>query len=484
MMCSRVVLLLVLAAPVTASKSDVTPLQKVTQMMNDMIAKGKEEKHVEEVEFAKMSQWCTSTRSETERNIADEKAQIEQLSADAVKASSDAETLAEEIKELEAEVAKYQGELDVAKGERAAEKADFEKEHAEIVESIDAVTVELQGIKQNSGDVAMLQVRNSKLLPERAQAAITSYLDMAQNMESDEFAPEAKAYEGHSGGLIDIFEKLIIKFKDQKLKLEKDDMTSLGNFQVVEQQLTDNIRENERLLGEKTKMKAQRLEDEETALGDKESTETALATDEKVLSDTNSECQAASDEFEKNQVMRAEEIKAIETAVGILSSDDVKGNAEKHLPASLAQVSAASFAQLRSTAKNKPTLRSRVAEFLQAKAKRLNSRYLSVIAQRAEADPFVKVKKMIKDMIVKLMEEANSEADKKAYCDTEMATNKMTRDNKQAEVDELTAAVEEHTALSAKLSTEIKTLSDSIAEIKKKQVEYTTLRNEEKEVNQ
>merc|ERR1719238_2307452 len=131
-------------------------------------------------------------------------------------------------------------------------------------------------------------------------------------MESDEFAPEAKAYEGHSGGLITIFENLIKKFKDQKLGLEKDDMESLGNFQVVEQQLTDNIRENEKLIGEKTKMKAQRLEDEETALGDKESTETALATDEKVLSDTNADCMSASDEYEKSQVMRAEEIKALE----------------------------------------------------------------------------------------------------------------------------------------------------------------------------
>merc|ERR1719217_412877 len=329
----------------------------------------------------------------------------------------------------------------------------------------------------------MLQVKNIDHIPEPAKTAITSYLDVAQNMESDEFAPEAKAYEGHSGGLIAVFENLIKKFKEQKLKLEKDDMESLGNFQVVEQQLTDNIRENEKLLGEKTKMKAQRLEDEETALGDKESTETALATDEKTLADTNSDCQAASDEFEKNQVMRAEEIKAIETAVGILSSDDVKGNAEKHLPASLAQVSPTSFAQLRSSANAEPALRDRVAEFLQAKAKRLNSRYLSVIASRALADPFVKVKKMIKDMIVKLMEEANSEADKKAYCDTEMATNKMTRDNKQSEVDELTAAVEEHTALSAKLSTEIKELSDAIAAIKEKQVSYTSLRNEEKEVN-
>merc|ERR1719502_2163457 len=124
-------------------------------------------------------------------------------------------------------------------------------------------------------------------------------------------------------------------------------MVSLGNFQVLEQNLTDNIKENTKSIGEKTKMKAQRLEDEETALGDKESTEAALATDEKVLTDTNSECMAYSDEYEKNQVMRAEEIKAIETAIGILSSDAVSGNAAKHLPASLAQTSATSLAQLR-----------------------------------------------------------------------------------------------------------------------------------------
>merc|ERR1719316_1330626 len=180
-------------------------------------------------------------------------------------------------------------------------------------------------------------------------------------MDSDDMtAPSANAFEGHAGGIIDVLESLSEKFRKQKLDLEKKEMTSHGNFQVVEQQLTDNIRENDKRIGEKTKMKAQRKEDEETALGDKESTETALATDEKVLTDTNSECSSASKEFEKNQVMRAEEIKAIETAVGILSSDEVAGNAEKHLP-SLAQASATSLAQLRSLGSGESAVRDRVA---------------------------------------------------------------------------------------------------------------------------
>merc|ERR1719174_946430 len=158
-------------------------------------------------------------------------------------------------------------------------------------------------------------------------------------MDSEELAPEANAYEFQSGGVVSILEKLLAKFEDQKLTLEKEEMTSVGNFQVLEQNLTDNIKDNKKSIGEKTKMKAQRLEDEETALGDKESTEAALATDSKVLTDTNSDCMAASDEYEKAQVMRAEEIKALETAIGILSSDAVAGNAAKHLPSSLAQAS-------------------------------------------------------------------------------------------------------------------------------------------------
>ena len=38
----------------------------------------------------------------------------------------------------------------------------------------------------------------------------------------------------------------------------------------------------------------------------------------------------------------------------------------------------------------------------------------------------VTVAKMIKDLIVKLMEEANGEAEQKGYCDMELATNEQT----------------------------------------------------------
>jgi len=99
------------------------------------------------------------------------------------------------------------------------------------------------------------------------------------------------------------------------------------------------------------------------------------------------------------------------------------------------------------------------------------------------ADPFVKVKKMIKDLIVKLMEETNAEADEHAYCITELAKNKEIRNNKAAEAEELAATVEKLTAESARLSEEIAELTKAIAEVKEKQEEATKIRNEEKATN-
>jgi len=211
--------------------------------------------------------------------------------------------------------------------------------------------------------------------------------------------------------------------------------------------------------------------------------EATLADDEKVLSDTIAECSARSEEYEKNQVVRAEEIKTIKEAVGILSSEEVSGVAGKHLPA-LAQAAAA-LVQLRGNDETpeEAQRREKLVQFLQGQAKRFGSQYLTLVATHASADPFAKVKKMIKDLIVKLMEQANTEAEHKAYCDTELATNQQTRDIKTAEVDELSASIEKNVAASAQLAEEIAQLTDAVAELRGGQAAATKLRTAEKATN-
>uniref|UniRef100_A0A7S0FCT2 Uncharacterized protein n=1 Tax=Pyrodinium bahamense TaxID=73915 RepID=A0A7S0FCT2_9DINO len=81
------------------------------------------------------------------------------------------------------------------------------------------------------------------------------------------------------------------------------------------------------------------------------------------------------------------------------------------------------------------------------------------------------------------MEEANEEADHHAYCTTELATNKQTRENKASEAEELAAQAEQLAAEAAQLGEEIQQLSDAMAEIEGERAARTTLRKEEKAAN-
>merc|ERR1719473_1944603 len=90
---------------------------------------------------------------------------------------------------------------------------------------------------------------------------------------------------------------------------------------------------------------------------------------------------------------------------------------------------------------------------------------------------------MIKDMIQKLMQEANEEAEHKGFCDTELSTNKNTRDSKTDEVAALQAENDELAATIAQLAGQIKVLGEEIAVIDAAVAKATDLRVAEKTKN-
>jgi len=125
----------------------------------------------------------------------------------------------------------------------------------------------------------------------------------------------------------------------------------------------------------------------------------------------------------------------------------------------------------------------RVAAYLEQRAQTLGSRVLSALAVRVEADPFVKVKKMIKDLIVRLMEEANEEAEHKGWCDTELSTNEQTRKEKTEAVETLHAEIDQLEASIAKLTEDITDLTKAVAELDAAMSKATELRQNEKKTN-
>lgn len=471
--------------------SKVTPIQKVIEMLNGMMVKAKKEKEDEQVRFAKFKTFCDHTIADKEKAIAEADAAIEQLEADIAKAEADVEQLSKEIDELDKSINGWETDEKEATNVRETENADYEKVHTDYAESIDAITRAIGILKARSADIPQAELialshvaSKSSLFPVQVRQALVSYLQSATDSQAALHAPEANAYEFQSGGIITMLKKLKSKFEDEMFAVEKEEMNSKHMYEVLMESLHNSIEEAKASRDSKNAFRARRKEDAAKAKGDLEDTTKMRAEDEKYMTELKVLCTQKAKDFESRQTLRQEEIEAIAKAIEIISSPSVSGMGEKHLPAALLQVHPhqhASLAQLRSNLQS-PS-QQKAASFLSEQAAKSKSQLLSMIAQRVSDDPFGKVKKMIKDLIVKLMEQASQEADHKGWCDSELSANKKTRDELSATIEDLTAQCDNLNATAIKLGEEITDLSDQIAAIDAAVAKATNERQEEKAKN-
>merc|ERR1719473_959858 len=176
-------------------------------------------------------------------------------------------------------------------------------------------------------------------------------------------APEANAYEFQAQGIVDMLTKLAGKFEDERTDLEKAETNARQAFEMLSQDLKAQIAQATDARTECSESKASNLQSSAEAKGELADTTQTMNDDTKYLSDLTATCEQKSDAFEERQKLRAEEIAAVEKAIEILSSPDVSGASEKHLPG-LVQTKSTSFVQLRAVAQNPSQLK--VAAYLKA----------------------------------------------------------------------------------------------------------------------
>ena len=469
---------------------EVTPVQKVIQLLNGMAEKGKKEKHEEQVQFAAYKQFCDDTTTEKQRAIKEATAEMERLSASIQKAEADAATLAKEIAGLDEDISVWEGDKKAATEVRELENADYLTTHKDYSESVDALERAVAVLKKQAYDrtqaelVQVKQVAEAPLIPEHAKKVIGAFLAQGDELGSQDLdvtAPEANAYEFQSQGVIDMLEKLHDKFEDERTDLEKEESNARHAYEMLVQDLTAQITTASEDREAKAREKASKLQQAAEEKGDLADTTATRDSDQTYLDELMATCAQKSSDFESRQQLRTEELEALAKAIEILSSGDVSGNADKHLPGLVQIKKSVSFMQVQASSTS--PVQARVAEFLRQKGSAINSRVLSALSVRVAEDPFVKVKKMIKDLIVRLMEEANEEAEHKGWCDTELSTNEQTRKEKTSAVETLHAEIDELTASIAKATQEITDLTAEIADIDKAVAEATEIRQNEKAEN-
>lgn len=469
----------------TVLSEQVTPVQKVIRLMEGMAAKGKEEKHKEQVQFAAYKQFCDDTAVEKKRAIEEANGKIDVLKADIEKYSSDVERLTKEIAGHDDDLAAWTGDEKAATKVRAMEKGDYDEMHKDYSESIDALeraiaVMKKQAHTRKQASLAQLSaVGKLRWIPDHAKKVIDAFLQQDPDEGLAVSAPEAAGYEFQSQGVIEMMEKLLDKFIEERTVLEKDEMNSVHAFEVLMQDLKAQIEQGDQDRTEKAETKAKKLQAKADAEGDLTETTATREADKKYLDDFVATCEQKATDFESRQQLRTEELEAIAKAIEIIESGAVKGNAEKHLPGAFLE--GHSFSSLRMDVQS--SMQAKASMFLHEKAKDLQSRVLSAVADHVAADPFRKVKKMIKDLITKLMEEANEEAEHKGWCDTELATNEKTRKEKTEAVETLHAEIDQLEASLAKLTEEIADLTKAVADLDAAMSKATKIRDDEKETN-
>merc|ERR1719272_1226092 len=81
------------------------------------------------------------------------------------------------------------------------------------------------------------------------------------------------------------------------------------------------------------------------------------------------------------------------------------------------------------------------------------------------------------------MEEATSETEHKGFCDTELTTNKQTRDKKTSDINELNSDIEDLTATIAELTQDCADLTAGVKDLDAAMAKETEERNENKASN-
>jgi len=470
-------LALVLASTLSgALAAKVTPVEQVLSMMNEMKAKGNSQMAAEKKVYAEYKEWVDDQTTELTQEMTTLKTTIEKLTAFIEKADADVKHLTGTISGLDDDIASLESDKAAATKLRNEEHAEYLKTAQDYSESVDALERAIQVMSNQDYDRAQAESMLQKMAvgTPGMRRVLAAFL---QEKTTGAGEPEVAAYEFQSGGIVEILEGLLKKFKGELSDVESAESNTAHAFDLEEMHLTDLITRNTQDRAEKAATKGKTAAASGRAKGELADAQADLAEDKALLSEITSTFGVKTETYQENQKVRELELVAISKAIEIISAPDVSESYKGHI--NLAQTT---LLQMRSSRK-RVSARQRASAYLQKRAATLSSKVLSAFASEVDANPFAKVIDMIKDLVAKLKEEAAAEAEHKAWCDKELKSNKLKREKKSLESEKLATDITGLTAEIESMGEEIATLIKEQADLTKAMGEATEIRHNEKAKN-
>lgn len=517
-------------AAAAAKEAKMAAVNKVITMLEDLSAQVLAEGEKEAAGYNKFACFCKDSTKEKSDAITKGEDDKESLIARIESLSEKRDDLDETIEDLTEEIAVAEKELAEARSERKATLGVYEKNAADLEGALGAIDGAIDVLK-SSKNPSLLQlqavaktVRTATLLADalglksatQVQQGFVALLQQNPEVEMED-------YKFHSSSVIETLEGLKGDFRATKNEVDADEVKSVAEFEALKQEKLDYIKAKNLHLDESRASKEKTSS--EISMTTEELTTTAadLLDDQQYLKELAELCEARAKTWDQRSRVRADELSALTSATTIIKgsvSENTSANAVRfaqqgvrvkmaseiaHDPSSMeafeaeaeASEGSPSFLQKRMvkaksvlaalsrhTAADPDVAKNAVMELLHAQGLKLHSTLLIGLANQIKSDPFAKVKKLIQDLIERLLAEAADEANQKGWCDKAMADAEQKRTYAVEKVAELNAESAELEGTIGKLTEELEVLREEIPALESKQEEATSMRKEEHADNQ
>merc|ERR1719172_140836 len=482
-----------------------------------ILAEGEEEAHT----YDKMACFCKDTTAEKQAAIEDGENKKEELMSQIAELTEMRDELDETIKKLLEEIK--------ATEEGNKEKAIFETNSADLISALEALDAAIASLK-SSKPASFLQIQGLGKTVRKALdladalglAGATHVTRTVTSLLQQDPGVPMQDYDFHSDGIIGTLEKLKEDFTSTKIDVDEAEVKAQQKFDMFKQDKVDFIKAKNVELESANKERDDVIAQIESASEELSTVSAQLLADQESMMELSKMCHEQAVTWDQRTQMRADELSALTSAINIVggevsdkttaatvrlmqkkadisaarivasdeaSMEAIEAEAEEadQSPESFVQVALAprrliaSFLQRRSEG---PTnAKEAVIDVLRTEGNKMKSMLLLRLASQIAADPFAKVKKLIQELIERLLAEAAAEANQKGWCDKAIGDAEQKRTYAAEEVAEVNGDMAKLESSRDMLHEEIAALKDEIAEIKESRDGATKLREEESAEN-
>jgi len=479
---------LLVCAAGTAGRSqvDVSPVEKVLELMRDLKTQVETEGAAEAETYNTFACFCKDKQLGKMASIKSHEDDDTSFSATIEQKTAEQNSLTAQLADLNHAVDSNDATLKAMSDARAKDHADYLVEHKDVADSVTGVKTAIADIKAAT---SFAQVQ-----------AVAKRANVAALLKGKD--PMA------SGGIMEILDELAEDWTKKLKKIEDEEAAKVQAFEDAKAAQKQLIADAKAAID----TKSQQLVDCEADIADYKGrlTETtALMHDDKVyLKDLASQCEHKAAEWDQRSAQRAGELGALTKAIEIISGD-VEGAARDSGAGGrtgVAPVLVQGFAQAREmparkieddkyydvvflqrqevvVSQKEAAQRLDAIDKIKKSAMLLKSPELSLLAMKMAADPFAKVKTLIQQLIERLMTESANEATHKGWCDTEIGKANTERDHRHSDTKKLSAETEVLEAKKADLEAEIAKLNTERSDLQDAHTEAQRIRGAEKAEN-